>query len=81
MGMVGFCVYFLLPALALSIDPEAVVHDVWPGGFLAESLLPHLSEVGPILPVPFPIWNLMDIRSSFDIRLVNCESLKLSFWY
>ncbi|KAF4084468.1 hypothetical protein AMELA_G00128920 [Ameiurus melas] len=71
MGIVGFCVYFLLPALALSVDSEAVVHNVWPGGFLAESLLPHLSEIGPILPVPFPIWNLMDLRSSFDIRLVN----------
>ncbi|MCJ8736491.1 hypothetical protein PDJAM_G00013160 [Pangasius djambal] len=76
MGMLGCCIYFILPALALSVDSQAVVHDVWPevgGGFLAESLLqkPHFSEVGPSLPVPFPIWNLMDIRSSFDLRLMN----------
>ncbi|XP_026799894.3 zona pellucida protein C [Pangasianodon hypophthalmus] len=76
MGMIGCCICFILPALALSVDSQAVVHDVWPdvgGGFLAESLLqtPRFSEVGPSLPVPFPIWNLMDIRSSFDLRLMN----------
>ncbi|MCI4382287.1 hypothetical protein PGIGA_G00013200 [Pangasianodon gigas] len=76
MGMIGCCIYFILPALALSIDSQAVVHDVWPevgGGFLAESLIQthRFSEVGPSLPVPFPIWNLVDIRSSFDLRLMN----------
>lgn len=79
MGLVGFCTYFILPALALSVNLEAVGHDVWPevgGGLLAKSLLQSPCLVGSCLPVSFQIWNLMDIRSSFDMRLMNCESLK-----
>ncbi|KAK3563399.1 hypothetical protein QTP86_024175 [Hemibagrus guttatus] len=75
MGTVGFCVYLLLSALAPTVDSVAV-RDVWSdigGGILAKSFLqtPHLSKVGPSLPVPFEIWSLIDVRSSFDLRLMN----------
>lgn len=73
MGFVGFCLSFMLSALALSVG-----HDVWPevdGGFLAQGLLQAPCLVGSCLPGSFQIWNLMDVRSSFAMRLMNCESL------
>lgn len=81
MGVVGYCIYFILPALAGSVDSEVALQDVLSevgGGFLAESLLqtPHLNEIGLNVPVPFQTGNLMDIDSNFNLRLMNCESLK-----
>lgn len=78
MGTVGFCVYFILSAIAPSVDSVGV-RDVWTdvgGGILAKSFLrtPRLSKVGPSFPAPFQIWSLIDIRSSIDLRLMNCES-------
>lgn len=78
MGRVGFCLYVILPALVLSTDSEVAVHDGWSelgDGFLAQIMLqtPNLSEIDPSLSVPFPIWNLMGVKSNFNLSLMNCE--------
>ncbi|TSS85051.1 hypothetical protein Baya_12393 [Bagarius yarrelli] len=71
----GFCVYLILSALATSsFGASVAVPDVWPDvddGFLSRSFLqtPGFGGIGPI--VPFPIWNLIDLQSSFDLRLMN----------
>lgn len=79
MKMAGNCIYFLLPVLTLSCYSDAAGHNTWPelgGGVLPLKLLQtRLSEVWSNLSVPFPIWNL-NLRRSFNLRLMNCESLR-----
>lgn len=76
-----FLFYFIFPALTLSVEAKAALQNVRSkdgGGFLAKSFLPtpSLNELELSLPVPLQTWNLKDLETSFDLRLMNCELLK-----